>query len=851
MFKSVFPLHTVLLTSALLFPHVVLITLAHAQVEPPDRKFLFQEDRTEDDREKARKLELRQRKRLAEARQAAGGDLPFDITAKSLSFDSVNNKLIADGNVLVSYSSLLAEAMRGEVDVRTNVAKLEGNVRITDITSDITADSANISLETGEGALYGADIIFAEGDYRLSAKHVKRAEGEVYTLKDVEFTTCACPQGDSCPPWAIAASDAEITREGYGFAWNSRLKVLDVPVFYWPFLVFPAKSERQTGFLPATFGTGRQSGFSVELPFFWAMGPSTDSTITGLYESEVRSGVDTEFRTIFSRRHTLNFGVIYANESARKGQLLGTDINGLNDPELDENRVGAYVKQSWSGDLGPVPLKFFLNGAYVSDDLFIREIEKREIAPYNSRFVTSSALLRAPIAGGYSADLSAEFNQAIVDDDDFVFQRLPELTAGGISSFRPFGENQFGLKLVTSTNASFVNFTRKESYEGSRAELVEKFGFPFNVRNYLDGLLEVSGRGSLYNLRENKFPISAASVDNGTMAEDGEAEENGESEEEAMQMFGEFPSSSNRFVPEINFRLGSVVEKVFSLGSENVLRKIGELGRLGRGHSLERVKHTIEPIVKYKYVPDVDQSDNPQFDSLDRLAERNVVTYGVTQRILGRYLPRDPYIYGIEEIAPRVSDIGNLRSRRPLDRELSFGFEPPADPSEFRALRRGAITELARLSLSQSYDLNAEDNSNSNFETDSTSDLDADLLLFPNEYVRLRARADYDVNDSMFSAYTLEGQFTSARGDSLRNRFRSVDQQLRQLETSAELKITDFLKLGYYSRYDSLNSEFIEQKGGIRISSKCRCWVFDLDVTDKSNPNETKFAFNITLVGLG
>ena len=120
----------------------------------------------------------------------------------------------------------------------------------------------------------------------------------------------------------------------------------------------------------------------------------------------------------------------------------------------------------------------------------------------------------------------------------------------------------------------------------------------------------------------------------------------------------------------------------------------------------------------------------------------------------------------------------------------------------------------------------------------------------------LRNRIDYNPNDSTLRAYTVEGQLTSKRGDSLRARLRDVSNpgstsNLRQLETSLELKLTEFTKLGYYSRYDDLNSEFIEQKGGLRFFSSCRCWVFDLMVSEKLNPDQTKFIFNITLVGLG
>jgi len=63
--------------------------------------------------------------------------------------------------------------------------------------------------------------------------------------------------------------------------------------------------------------------------------------------------------------------------------------------------------------------------------------------------------------------------------------------------------------------------------------------------------------------------------------------------------------------------------------------------------------------------------------------------------------------------------------------------------------------------------------------------------------------------------------------------------------------VTDNLKLGYYGRYDDLNSEFLENKVGVRISSQCNCWVFDLEVLDEINPDNTTLSFTLTLIGIG
>ena len=808
---------------------LLLSSVVSAQIEPPDRQKLFAEDRNRNELQRRQKEELRERKKIAESRAAAGGTLPFDIDAQSLNFNATTDMLEAVGDVIITYSTLVAEAERAEVDVKNNKARLVNNVRISDLTADINAELAEVDLKTGAGRLVACDLLLAEGDYRLAASEVIREEGDRFSLKDALFTTCGCPAANTTLPWSIAAKETTITREGYGFSWHNTLRVKDVPVLYLPFLAFPAKNERQTGLLSPVIGQGRQSGFELQIPFYWAISESSDATLIGVYESEIRTGADLEARTVFSRSSAADVGFVYLNESARDGRLFGTDITGLTDPSIDENRFGGYLDHRWSGEVFGNTTQLILDGAYASDDLLIREYPKERIARFNSRFITSTAVLRTSLGTNFTADASAEYNQGIVDDDDLIFQRLPELNLSGIHSFKVFGENPYGAKLLLNSNLSHVTFAREENYDGSRSELYERATVPFHYQNIFDGSLTASARGSLYNLDETEI-LGATESDSLT----------------------EFDSSSNRVVPSLGLNLGTVLEKVYPVGENNLIKRIAELGRRGRSEELLRVKHTFEPTLKYLYVPDVDQSDTPLFDSLDRLADRNVVTYGLTQRLLGRHEPRDQYLYGIEEAAPRVEDLGSLRSSAPLDRDLTFGFDDPTPVSDFRTLRRGSISELARFSVSQSYNIfDLEEERNGRFREDSFSDVHFDALLFPNEYIALHARSDYDPENQGFSAYSIDGKLSSKRGDSIISRLRFVDRSVRQLETGAEARVTDFLKVGYYSRYDDLSSDFIEQRGAVRFSSSCRCWLFDLQVSDRTNPNETQFAFNVTLLGLG
>ncbi len=843
-------LHYLFLVFLVAFSFAHLVEKAIAQIEPPDREFIFFEDKSKKKDEKKRRKAFQEKQKKLRAKQQK--ELPFDINAPNINFDSAGNKVQADGGLLIAYGPTIMEAERGTFDVKTHDAELSGSVRITDLTGNLLADSVLLNLDTGAGRLSNTEMYFEEGGYRVWAETTDKSAAEDYKFEEARLTTCSCPDDENCRPWSIQGSDAKISRNGYGQVWNARLAVSDVPVFYTPYLIFPAKTDRQTGLLPATFGNGSRHGFEMLQPLFINIDRSTDATITGILQTKTRVGAETEFRKLFSADHRLEMGVTFLDETKRDGELQGTVTDGLADPELKEHRAAGYLDYIYSQDVGGRPVQVIAKGGFVNDDLIIREFEQPNIAPYNSRFVESRAVIRRDFFDSYSGELSTEYNQAMVDNDEVLFQQLPTADLVGLHVYRPFGENPLGAKVVWQNGFNSTNFYREEGYDGQRHEAFEELRLPFHIRNYMDAEVSTDLRGSLYQLDETR-DVTANGAD---------------------LTFGDsLPSSSDRLVPGLGLKTSTILERVFETKDDNWFKRIAELGASGRNQQLARVKHTVEPKIKYRYVPEVDQDENPQFDSIDRLAKKSLVTYELTQRLYARYEPRNQYVYGIEETAPEVGDVAGLQNTGPVDEQLAFGLQEDAGDT-FRAIERGARKELVNLKLSQSYDftdqtdesldddldeLDGEDLDGDGFDDDllndqnvsSFSDLGALLELLPNEYIRLRTGTNFDFDQNDFSSYSIEAQLLNKRGDELRSRLTFIEPTVRQLEAGVQAVLTDRLKLGYYTRFDDLEGEFIENRVGMRLKSACNCWVFDLEYAEKINPDESNFLATITLVGLG
>jgi hypothetical protein len=62
--------------------------------------------------------------------------------------------------------------------------------------------------------------------------------------------------------------------------------------------------------------------------------------------------------------------------------------------------------------------------------------------------------------------------------------------------------------------------------------------------------------------------------------------------------------------------------------------------------------------------------------------------------------------------------------------------------------------------------------------------------------------------------------------------------------------LTNHLALAYLGRFDAEVGRFLENYGGLRVISDCDCWVIDLALVDRVNPDEIEVQLRVSLVGL-
>ncbi|MBN8549143.1 MAG: LPS-assembly protein LptD [Deltaproteobacteria bacterium] len=738
------------------------------------------------------------------------------------------------GGVVVSRGGIQVQANDALVNMETKDASFDGNVVVTDNQGTLNAKSGNLNLDSETGKFSDTQFTYEEGLLDIQAGEIEKLSETEFEMRNTTMSTCQC--ADDQRPWSLHSSRAHITQEGYAHTYNTWMDFHGVPIFYTPYLAFPVKRERQSGLLAPDFGYSRENGFLARIPVYGVINDSSDITITPFIQTQSRIGSSFDYRQVFSRYNRVRSRLLYSDD-ARRGpnNLQGTNTDGVYDPNYKENRFGYYYGQEWTSAPDADHNSAFLADIhYVNDDLFLREMDDETIGVYNSRYATSTVLARTSVGDVGTAELSGEYNQSFYSDPDQTFQRLPEASLTGMKSFRAFGSNPYGLKLVTQGGLYATDFVRSEGYDGWRFNATPRIGVPFHVQNYVNGQMDFLVDSAQYKLRDTTVP--------------------GSSPEENLD------SSQDRRIYAFSYRMGTGVERVYQLEKDNWLTWVTSLGQQNQDNKLVRLKHTVEPFMSYTHVPDVDQDDLPLFDSRDRIRARKLLTYGFRSNLYGRFLSDRPGRDTISELTPQVEDLPLLDMDRPIgdidgiDQAETFG-------GGNVSIRPGEVRPIVSFGAKQNYDFEQTDDSDpdDNLEPRPLSDVNSDVTFFPSNNFALRFENNYSTYNQNFSSWASSLIFNDDRGDSIRARYSFVennpdqgdDSGVSQLETNAELKVSQQLRLGYYGRYDNQAKQFIESRGGVRLYSTCNCWHFDFAVGNRVNPDTQYVNVSFTFSGLG
>jgi lipopolysaccharide assembly outer membrane protein LptD (OstA) len=752
-------------------------------------------------------------------------DSPFEIKADSIEYERARDVYVARGNVRLIQQDKRLSADWVSFSRRGNRGVASGSVVYSDGVDTVYANFVEFNLSTLQGVLFLAHFDDAGNSFRMEGEEIVKTGDQTYTFEKGMFTTCRCPD-DERDPWQIRAAHADLEIEGYAVARNTTINILGVPILWLPWMIYPVKTDRDSGFLFPEFGYSDRNGMMIGLPYFWAAAPNLNVTMTPrwLQKRGIKGEASAEY--LLGERSS--------------GEIAGSYIR---DQDIDPDTVQEpFGRDRWmvkgEQDLY-LPYDWRLQSEFnaTSDNNYPSDFQ--DLARFRrDRFLTSNAFLTKHLGeeGGYGLvsavliadDIQSPDNQ---DRDPYMLQRLPELEFTALPARAPWIE-----QLVPSLNVEYAYFGQFQNPEEV---------FP-GLNPTGDSIFYDTGIDALPDDQE----LGSGADPHGDNAATGGPEGDGVFQEgEPLADRGHRLLVNPRIA--VPWRAGNYFEVYPEVGWRQSLYQTSaqdfeQWGALtGRVDLRTRLKrsygtgaiHIMEPNLGYAVIARPDLDDRPLFtpftdvpqqrirqlsldnvtrDSADRLDSFNGITWGVNNRL---YIPASG--------------------------------------------ERGPLL-LADISVSAQYNF-ADGGRLGNFVIDGVSTLASgttarfNLGFDPEEFALDELLVDVGWSDrealSVAGAYRYlkripkffeDFQFSKDRFDDFKNNFNHVN----QASLSLRYQFTPYWSGRYQIAYAFEQSILLTNRAAIEYLSKCRCWALGLEARQN---RQLGFEFNVVyrIVGLG
>lgn len=306
-----------------------------------------------------------------------------------------------EGYADVRYGPMRLQADRVTYDSVGKRAQADGNVVLEQGEGTLGADRLEMNLESGEATLW--DVTgYMPPYYQFRADRLERIDAERFWLYGAVFTTCTQPT----PYWAFKVKKAYIELEKYAHLHGAAFKTGKASIVYLPYLLWPVKRERVSGFLMPDIGSSSSRGAFLGLAYFWAIRRNMDATIY------------TDFYSIAGPAGGLEFR--YLPDDRGKGQFTGYYLDSDVDPEQSRRyRFNYSADQPIGADW-----RLLIDLNQVSDGSYYQDFERDlglAATPYEFSFADLSRSWSA-----YTLNVRAERREQYFGTDTLVQQRLPE-----------------------------------------------------------------------------------------------------------------------------------------------------------------------------------------------------------------------------------------------------------------------------------------------------------------------------------------------------------------------------------------------------------------------------------------
>lgn len=210
----------------------------------------------------------------------ADSALPTFITGDKIS-GRPNLEMVVEGQAEVRRGDKALSADRIEYYQPDDTLDSQGNVRINASGNRYWGPALNLRMDVFEGSFSQPRYQFLEGG-NGKADRIDFLGEKQLAARRADYTTCERDNEASwTPAWQFTGERFVFDlNEEVGTVTKPTVRFMDVPILHWPGTAsFPLSDKRKSGFLPPTFGLDTLSGFSYTQPYYLDIAPNRDATL--------------------------------------------------------------------------------------------------------------------------------------------------------------------------------------------------------------------------------------------------------------------------------------------------------------------------------------------------------------------------------------------------------------------------------------------------------------------------------------------------------------------------------------------------------------------------------------------
>lgn len=372
--------------------------------------------------------------------QAAPFDQDIALSADSMERDSSLQQAVLKGNVQIVFGGYHLSADYAKIFFETKEIVAEGQVVLQNEKIYIEGEALSYNYQTERGVIEKGFV--KSGQVIFEGSRVEKTGENTFLVNDAQYTACT-----TCPAaWSFSGSVIEAEIGGYAWIKYPVMKVANFPIFAFFGIVVPLKSTRQSGFLIPGLEDSDTGGTAISESYFWAISRSKDLTVTAKHYSKRGLKGLGEFRYVLDEdsyghmRGAYIYDRAFIDPSTSREAPFGRGFLAYQHYYLLPNN---YIQRA---DL-----------LFLSDLLYHRDFHQ-ELGTLGSAIENRSSITRNLDNHHFSVEVGVYRNllksDYLADNDDAV-HRLPEINYS--LTHTPIKNSNFLLNF----DFNYVNFSRE------------------------------------------------------------------------------------------------------------------------------------------------------------------------------------------------------------------------------------------------------------------------------------------------------------------------------------------------------------------------------------------------------